>query len=163
MRASEPKSIKLSRLLKERFIFLDLKGDTKTKVISEMIDLIAKSKKLKNKKAFFKTVLERERIGSTGIGNGVAIPHAKSKFVRNFVLAFARKNQGIDFNALDGEKTFLFFLLASPENEVGNHLKILAEISRIIKDKFTIEILKNTENKKGILKVISEYEKNLTY
>jgi fructose-specific phosphotransferase system IIA component len=159
MGIKKPKDIKLSNLLKEQFIDLDLKGDTKTRVVARLVELINKSEKLKNKKAFLNAVLERERIGSTGIGYGVAIPHAKSKGVHNFILAFARQNEGINFEALDGERTFLFFILASPKNDVGNHLKILAEISRLVKDKFTIESLKKAKNKKAILRIISTYER----
>ena len=159
MNIKRPRDIKISSLLKERFINLDLKGDNKIRVIAELVELISKSEKLKNKKSFLNAMLEREKVGSTGIGNGVAIPHAKSKGVHNFILAFARRNEGIDFEALDGEKTFLFFILASPKDDVGNHLKILAEISRLVKDKFTIESLKKAKNKKDILKIISTYER----
>lgn len=160
MSTKKPKDIRLSNLLKEQFINLDLKGNNKTELIAWLVELIGKSKKLKNKKVFFNAVLEREKMGSTGIGNGIAIPHAKSKGVDNFVLAFARKNEGMDFEALDGEKTFLFFILASPKDEIGNHLKILAEISRLVKDKFTIANLRKAINKKEILKIISAFEKD---
>ncbi len=163
MDAPKLQHIKLSSLLKGQFINLDLKGDSKIEVIRELVKLIAKSKKLKNNKAFFNAVIERENMGSTGIGNGVAIPHAKSKGVQRFVLAFARKNEGIDFQALDGEKTHLFFILASPQEDVGKHLKVLAAISHLVKDKFIIESLKRADNKKEILKIISGYEKNLSY
>ena len=159
MSVKRPRDIKISSLLKERFINLDLKGDNKIRVIAELVELISKSEKLKNKKSFLNAMLEREKVGSTGIGNGVAIPHAKCRGVHNFIIAFARRNEGIDFEALDGEKTFLFFILASPKDDVGNHLKILAEISRLVKDKFTIESLKKAKNKKDILKIISTYER----
>jgi len=149
------KAISLANLLKEKFISLELEGKNKAEVIKNLVDLIADSGKLKNKKAFLRAAMERERLGSTGIGSGVAIPHAKSKHVRGFVLVFARKNEGIDFGALDGEKTYLFFALASPEHEVGGHLKILAEISRLVKDKFIIYRLKKAKDKKEILKIIS--------
>lgn len=151
--------IRVSVLLKEKFINLSLKGRDKKKVIAELVELIADSKKLTNKKAFLKAILEREKLGSTGIGAGVAIPHAKAAVVRDFVLVFARSSAGINFGALDGEKTFLFFALASPKNEVGGHLKILSEISHLVKDKFTIELLKNAKDKQEILKIISRMER----
>lgn len=152
---SRGKAITLAGLLKDKFISLDLKGNNKQEVIANLVELIAISKKLKNKKAFYKTVLERERLGSTGIGGGVAIPHAKSKVVSGFILVFARKGEGMDFGALDGEKTYLFFALASPEHEVGAHLKILAEISRLVKDKFIVERLKRAKDKKEITRIIA--------
>jgi fructose-specific phosphotransferase system IIA component len=153
--STRDRAIALSGLLKEKFISLDLKGNDKREVIANLVELVAASKKLKNKKAFYKAILERERLGSTGIGGGVAIPHAKSRAVAGFILVFARKNTGIDFGALDGEKTYLFFALASPEHEVGAHLKILAEISRLVKDKFIVERLKRAKDSKEIVKIIS--------
>ncbi len=152
-----PKEIQISGLLQERLINLELKGRNKKEIIEELVDLIAATGKLKNKKAFLKSILEREKLGSTGIGNGVAIPHAKSKVVRDFVLVFARKDSGIDFGALDGERTYLFFSLASPEDEVGVHLKVLSEVARLIKDKFIVDNLKNAKTKKDIIKTLSFY------
>ncbi len=148
----------LSGLIKEKYIKLDLKGTNKKKLLTQLVDFIAKSGKLKDKKAFLSALLKREKLGSTGIGNGVAIPHAKSGRVHDFILAFARQDEGVDFGALDGEKTYLFFLLASPLEDVGNHLKILADISRLVKDKFIVEHLKKAKKKKDILKIISTYQ-----
>ena len=120
--------IKLSNLLKEKYITLALQEKTKNKVIVELVDLISQSGKVKDRKSFANAILKRERLGSTGIGNGVAIPHAKSEKVESFIIAFGRHSGGIDFGALDGEKTYLFFILASPDSDVGAHLKILADI-----------------------------------
>lgn len=150
--------IKLSSLLKEKFINLELEGNDKINVIQELVDLLSNAGKIKNRKAFLKAILEREKLGSTGIGNGVAIPHAKSKSVEHFTLVFARNSSGIDFGALDGEKTYLFFALASPQEEVGGHLKILADISRLVKDKFIISRLKKAKSAEEILKIISSYK-----
>ncbi|MGB4520372.1 MAG: PTS sugar transporter subunit IIA, partial [Candidatus Omnitrophota bacterium] len=83
------------------------------------------------------------------------IPHGKSEVVRDFVLVFARCDMGIDFGALDGEKTYLFFALASPKKEVGWHLKVLAEIAHLVKDKFIVELLKKAKNKDEVLRIIS--------
>lgn len=158
MSVNKPKNIKISNLLKEKSISLSLKETDKKKVIAELVDLLARSKKITNKKAFLKAIQERENLGSTGIGAGIAIPHAKSNVVRDFIVVFARSQTGIDFGALDGEKTFLFFALASPKQEVGGHLKILAEISRLVKDKFTIELLKKAKDKRDIVKIIIQME-----
>jgi fructose-specific phosphotransferase system IIA component len=147
----------LSRYLKDKYINLDLKGDTKKEIVEELVDLIAESGKLKDKKALIITILKREKLGSTGIGNGVAIPHAKSDKMKNFILAFARKKEGLDYGALDGEKTYLFFLLASPESNVGGHLKILSDISRLVKDKFMVDRLKKAVDKKEILRIVSSF------
>ncbi len=158
MSAKKFKEIRFFDLLKEKFISLELKETEKKKVIAELVELISKSKKLTNKKAFLKAVQERETLGSTGIGGGVAIPHAKSDEVRDFILVFARKDEGIDFGALDGEKTFLFFALASPKDEVGGHLKILSEISRFVKDKFVVDLLRKAKTKEEVLKIITSIQ-----
>jgi fructose-specific phosphotransferase system IIA component len=151
-------NVKISRLLKDKFINLALKEKTENKVIAELVELVAQSGKIKDKKAYYNAILKREKLGSTGIGNGVAIPHAKSPKVEAFVMGFARSPHGIDFGALDGEKTYLFFILASPEEDVGAHLKILADISRLVKDKFIVDRLKAAKDKKEILKLIALYE-----
>ena len=149
---------KLSSILKEKYIELSLKEKSKSKVIAELVELVSGSGKFKDKKSFCNAILKREKLGSTGIGNGVAIPHAKSPKVNGFIIAFGRTSEGIDFGALDGEKTYLFFILASSESDVGGHLKILADISRLVKDKFIVERLKNAQDKKEILKIIKTYE-----
>jgi fructose-specific phosphotransferase system IIA component len=149
---------KIYQLLKEKCIDLSLREHNKKKIISELVDLLAHSGKLKNKKAFLRVVLEREKLGSTGIGNTVALPHAKSKEVKAATIAFARKENGIDFGALDGEKTSLFFMLAVPEDKVGTHLKIMAKIAHLARDKFIIEGLKKAKTKKEILRILSLHE-----
>ena len=151
--------VRLSSILKEKYLLLSLKEKSKNKVIAELVELLAQSGKLKDKKNFYNAIVKREKLGSTGIGNGVAIPHAKSQKAESFVIAFARHNEGIDFGALDGEKTHLFFILASPEADVGGHLKILADISRLVKDRFIVDRLKSAKDKKEILKIIKIYEK----
>ncbi len=155
----EGAELKISKILKEKYIKLDLKQNSKNKVILELVTLLAESGKLKDVKGFANTIIKREKLGSTGIGNGVAIPHSKSDKISDFVLTFARHDAGIDFGALDGENTFIFFMLASPEKNVGGHLKILADISRLVKDKFVVELLKKAKDKKEVLKIISTYEK----
>ncbi len=151
--------IRLSSLLKEAHINLALKQNTKNKVLVELMEFVAKCGRIKDRRAISNAILKRERLGSTGIGGGVAIPHAKSDKIRTFILVFARHDQGIDFGALDGEKTYLFFVLVSPQDDVGGHLKILSEIARLVKDKFIVEKFKKTKDKKGILKIVSLYEK----
>ena len=155
MSPKKTRDTRLFNLLKEKFINLNVVGSDKTEVIAELVALAATSKKIASKKSFFKAILEREALGSTGIGNGVAIPHAKTKMASDFILVFARHTAGIDFGALDGEKTYLFFMLASPPDKIGAHLKVLAEISRVVKDKFIVDRLKKAKDKKEILRILS--------
>ena len=151
--------IRLSSLLKEKYVELDLKEKDKKKVLAELVGFITAKGKIKDKKDILSSLIKREKLGSTGIGNGVAIPHTRSAKVKDFILAFGRQANGIDFGALDGEKTYLFFVLISPEANIGGHLKILAEVSRLVKDKFIVDRLKAAQDKKEILKVISTYER----
>ena len=152
------RDIKLSDLLKEKYIELDLKEKEKTKLIAELIDIAAKPGRIKNG-ALFKAILEREKLGSTAIGNGIAIPHVKIKGVKKPLLILGRSAEGVDFDSLDGEKTYLFFMLISPQEEVGLHLKILAKISHLVRDKFVVERLKKIKDKHEIFEIISGFER----
>ncbi|HNX81378.1 MAG TPA: PTS sugar transporter subunit IIA [Candidatus Omnitrophota bacterium] len=159
MVVKKSETVNLISLLKDKGIVLELEGDCKKKILAELAAIAGQSSKMLNEKGFLKIMIERESLGSTGIGNGVAIPHAKSKYVKDFILVFARKSGGIDFGALDGERTYLFFALASPQEKVGMHLKILAEISHLVKDKFIVDRLRQAKDKKEILKVIAVFNK----
>ena len=161
MIAVDSANIKLSSLLKDSSIELDLEGKNKTEIINGLVDIIIKSSKTKNKKVLSDALMDREKLGSTAIGNGVAVPHAKIEGVKQTVLAFGRSVGGVDFNSLDGEKTHLFFMLISPKDDIGAHLKILAKISHLIKDRFMVGLFKNSKGKKEVLSIISNLEKSL--
>ena len=153
------RDIKLPDLLKEKYIELDLKEKEKTKLIAELVDIVVKSSRIKDGKAIFEAILEREKLGSTAIGNGVAIPHAKIKGIKKPLLILGRSTEGVNFDSLDGEKTYLFFMLISPQKEVGPHLKILAKISHLVKDKFNIERLKKITDKHEVFEIICGFER----
>ncbi|MFA6079079.1 MAG: PTS sugar transporter subunit IIA [Candidatus Omnitrophota bacterium] len=159
--AVDVKDIVLSDLLKQKYIQLNIESKEKDKLLAEMAAIICSSGKVKNKKALLSALLERETLGSTGIGSGVAIPHAKIDGVKEPMLAFGRSLEGVDFNSLDGEMAYLFFVLISPKEEVGKHLKILAKISHIIKDKFTVGQLKKAKTASDVLKVLIAAEEHL--
>lgn len=99
---------------------------------------------------------ERERLGSTGIGDGIAIPHGKLRHARDIVCVFGRSLKGVDFNALDGKKVHLFFLLVAPEEAVGIHLRMLARISRLLKDPATRANLMHAGDAAAISAIIRE-------
>jgi len=151
--------IKLPDLLKEKYIELDLKEKEKTKLITELVDIVVKPSRIKDGKALFKAILEREKLGSTAIGNGIAVPHVKIKGIKKPLLILGRSAEGVDFDSLDGEKTYLFFMLISPQEEVGLHLKILAKISHLVRDKFIVERLKKIKDKHEIFEIISSFER----
>jgi len=115
-------------------IIPQLASTSKEGVLRELIRVIAHVEKQVDENRLMEILLERESLGSTGIGEGVAIPHGKSKDVKRLLASFGRSLAGMDFQAMDGKPTHLFFLLVAPENSAGTHLKALARISRLMKD-----------------------------
>ena len=148
--------MKIMDFLNEKAICANLTASTKEEVIEKLIDLLLKAKVIKDKKKLIKILLDREALGSTGIGQGVAIPHGKSEGVKELVAAFGISEKGVDFDSLDGEKVFIFFLLVAPEDSAGPHLKALARISRLLKDRYFRDTLKAAKDEKTLLKIIKQ-------
>ncbi|MFA4981005.1 MAG: PTS sugar transporter subunit IIA [Candidatus Omnitrophota bacterium] len=142
--------------LNKKAVAGSLKSTDKEGVIRELVDLLAKADEIKNKEELVKALMMRESLGSTGIGQGIGIPHAKSQNVKNLVAAFGLSQKGVNFDSLDGEPVYIFFLLIAPEESAGPHLKALARISRMLKDKFFREMLKKAKDEKEILHIIQE-------
>ena len=113
---------------------VDLKGDTKEEIIAELVASLSASEAISDQDKVLQAVLEREKIMRTGIGDGIAIPHGKSDSVVELVAALGTQRRGVDFEALDGEPAYVFFLLVSPANVSGPHIKALARISRLLKN-----------------------------
>lgn len=122
--------MKITDLLLEDTIRLDLKSNTKKEVIIELAQLLEDAGRLTDYDTFLKAVFEREKKFSTGIGMGVAIPHAKSSGVKQPTLVFGKSKDGIDFDSSDNKVSYLFFLIAVPEKSSDEHLKILSKLSR---------------------------------
>lgn len=150
--------MKILDFLKEKAISANLKSQDKKTVIQELVDLLIKAGELKPriKDTLVKTLLNREALGSTGIGQGVAIPHGKCEDVKELVAAFGISKKGINFDSLDGEPASIFFLLLAPLESSGPHLKALARISKLLKDKYFRDSLRNAENEKALFKIIKE-------
>jgi PTS system nitrogen regulatory IIA component len=104
--------------------------------------------------------MEREQLGSTGIGGGIGIPHGKMKDIDSLVLGFGLSRKGVDFDSMDGQPTHIFFLLITPENSTGLHLKLLSRISRILKDDPFKSRLLNATNGDEILDIIKEEDED---
>lgn len=126
--------MKILDILDKQMIIPQLASTSKEGVLRELIRVIAHVEKQVDENRLMEILLERESLGSTGIGEGVAIPHGKSKDVKRLLASFGRSLAGMDFQAMDGKPTHLFFLLVAPENSKGTHLKALARISRLMKD-----------------------------
>ncbi len=141
----------------------DLKASTKEEVIAEMAGLLVESGAIekKYKAKIIETLMAREALGSTAIGQGIAIPHGKSEAAEKMVAALAVSRKGVNFDSLDGELSYIFFLLIAPIDSAGPHLKILAQISRLLKDKFFRDSLKNTKSGKEMLDLVSQEDARL--
>lgn len=122
------------RVLSKETVVLALKATSKEALIEELIDALVQSGRVKDRKAALKTVLERERKMSTGLQNGIAIPHGKTDTVESLVAALGIKKEGIDFESLDGQPCTIFLLTLSPASRTGPHIQFLADISRTLHD-----------------------------
>lgn len=154
--------MKIMDFLSPDAITIDLRSVNKTDAIKELVDLLITAGKVekKDKAKVVELLMAREALGSTAIGHNVGIPHAKVDCIKTLVGAFGLSKKGVDFDSLDGEPVYIFFLLLAPQDSAGPHLKALARISRLIKDKYFRDILKQAKDKKSIVDIIeSEDEK----
>jgi fructose-specific phosphotransferase system IIA component len=155
----ENKSMTIMSFLDERAVTIELKAHhNKEEVIKELVGLLVKAGSIRDRDVtkLVQILLKRESLGSTGIGQGVAIPHGKSDSVGRLVAAFAVSRTGVSFDALDGELVTLFFLLVAPEDSAGPHLKALARISRLLKDKHFRDLLRAAKDEKTLVRIIRE-------
>ena len=148
----------LKKVLSTDTVVLELKSATKEAVIEEMVDLLVSAGKIRSEGAreeALKAVLERERKMSTGMQNGIAIPHGKTDAVDSLVAALAVKREGIDFGSLDGRPATIFIMTISPDNRTGPHIQFLAEISRHLNDAQVREQILHADSKQAILDVLT--------
>ncbi|MCK5573294.1 MAG: PTS sugar transporter subunit IIA [Bacteroidetes bacterium] len=124
--------MKISDILNQEMVVTGLEGSSKNDIIDSMIDLVATSPKVLDKEKVRKAIFEREKIMSTGVGNGFAIPHGKTDAVSDIVAAFAVTEDPIDYESLDEKPVRLVFLLVGKDNLVGPHIKLLSRISRLM-------------------------------
>jgi len=137
-------------------IIVDLKATDKKSAIVELAEVLKDTKKAKKIDEIIEVVLEREKLGSTGIGQGVAIPHGKTDLLQEQVGVLGISRKGIEFNSLDGEPVHIIFLLVGPVEVAGQHLKALSRISRLFKDKFLRQAIRDAKTKEDILKIIQQ-------
>ncbi|GFE59372.1 PTS sugar transporter subunit IIA [Geobacter sp. AOG1] len=150
--------LELSTLLQPADIIAELVATTKSDVLAELASQVAERHPGLERDELVRVLLERERLGSTGIGDGIAIPHGKLKQARELVLAFGRSRNGVEFSALDGQPVRLFFMLIAPQDAVGIHLKMLARISRILKDPGVRRRLMEVADAVAIHQIIQEQD-----
>jgi len=148
--------MKIMDFLNPKAISVDLKAQDKRSAIRELADLLVAAGEVKNKEDLVRILMDRETLGSTGIGQGIGIPHGKSPKVKKLVAALGISKKGVDFESLDGEPVYIFLLLVAPEESAGPHLKALARISRLLKDKYIREALRKVPTAKELLKLIKD-------
>jgi PTS system nitrogen regulatory IIA component len=147
--------MKILDVLHKEAILPDLKSRTKTEVLDELVVPVARLAKV-SREELVRVLLERERLGSTGIGGGIGIPHGKLKHLDNLIIGFGLSRKGVDFESLDGAPTRIFFLLVTPENSTGLHLKMLARISRVLKNEPFRERLLQAADSDEIYQIVKE-------
>lgn len=135
--------MKLAEILRESCVIADIKGVTKKEILFEMVETLKKAKLIDDIDSVVEIIMERERLGSTGIGDGVAIPHGKMKRLKTILCVAARSKEGVDFDAVDRQPVHIFFLVLAPEDSASLHLKVLSRISKVLRDQsFRKQILK---------------------
>ncbi len=156
--------MKLAEIIPEGGILDDLKSTTKEDVIKEMVQALAKAGRIEegtSKKAV-KALMDREELGSTGIGAGVAVPHARHESITELLGAFGRSKKGIAFDALDGEPVHVLFMLLSSKGASGAHLESLAYISRLVRDDKFVKQLRDAADAKELRHLLGEADTRLS-
>jgi len=146
--------MRLADILDKETVISDLKARDKRGVLEELAAVVASRNPSLDKVALVDVLVERERLGSTGIGDGVAIPHGKLRGVKEPIVSFGRSKAGLDFESMDGEPVHLFFLLIAPENSSGVHLQVLAKIAKILKSSAFRKRLMDARTREGLYEAI---------
>lgn len=154
--------MKFADFVSREAIRADLSAGDKEGAIREMTEALLSAGKVSAAEfdGIIKAVLKREELGSTGIGRGVAVPHTKHASVERLVGAVAVSHEGVDFNSLDGEKVHLLFLLISPPDRPGDHLRALENVSRQLRDDSFCRFLKQAKTKEDIILLLDEADNN---
>jgi nitrogen PTS system EIIA component len=150
--------MKICQYLAPELIIPDLQARNKEGVLTELAARIAEHVPGLEVSEVLHVLLERERLGSTGIGEGFAIPHGKMRHLDHMVIAFGRSHQGVPFDSMDGKEAYYFFVLMAPEESAGLHLKALAKISRFLKNSAFKESLTRASDRQALQKVIQEQD-----
>ncbi|HBO83547.1 MAG: PTS fructose transporter subunit IIA [Deltaproteobacteria bacterium GWC2_42_11] len=148
-------------VLNRDFVIADLKSNEKQGVLEEMVSDIASKINGIDREMLLDVLLEREKLGSTGIGYGVAIPHGKMKGINHIIVTFGKSTKGVDFQSLDGKPSHIFFLIIAPEDSTASHLKVLARISRLLKESVFRDKLMSASLRDDIYKIIVDEDRKV--
>jgi PTS system fructose-specific IIC component len=149
---------KISEILLQPAIILDLKAKEKVEAIKELSAVLIEQGIVTDADEFFNAILKRENLESTGIGSGVAIPHARTKAVKNIILAFGRSQAGVDFSSLDGKPSHLIFLIAAPEEKKSEYIITLARLSKILRKEQVRVLLNHANTPEEVLTIVTQNE-----
>jgi fructose-specific phosphotransferase system IIA component len=150
--------MKLSNLIEEDLMSFELSSDGKDDVIGELVDLAAQSKLVRDRDLLLEEVLKREKLVTTGVGHGVAFPHAKTRAMKGIVIAFGRSTDGVSFAAMDHKPVRLFFLIAAPEDTIGAHLNVMARLSFLMKSQENRDRLLTAKNAGEVMEVLDSVD-----
>ncbi len=148
--------MRLEQLLKMEYLNDNLQAKNKTEALAELSEMVIKGSLKLDKRQVYDVLLQREKLGSTGIGDGVAIPHGKISNLEEVIVAFGRSRRGVAFDSIDGKLVHIFFLLLAPENSTSQHLKTLAKICRMLKAANFRKKLMDAESTNDLYKMIIE-------
>jgi PTS system nitrogen regulatory IIA component len=148
--------MRLASLTRPELIFVGLPGNDRAEVLRALAEKMAENGSVADPEELFQKLWEREKLGSTGIGTGVAIPHGKLKGLKHGLVAIGLTAQGIDFQAVDGRPVSLFFVVASPVESPAEHLQVLAAISRWVKGGHRVEKILQATDRDAIYKLLEE-------
>ncbi|HAV43270.1 TPA: hypothetical protein DCX15_04570 [bacterium] len=148
----------LSSLIKKELVLLELKAQNKEEVIREMAELISKDKRIKDKDRLIQAMFEREELGTTGIGNGLAIPHARTDAVKDIVIAFAKSKEGADFESMDKKPANLFFMVVGPQEKNKEYLRVMSILARLFSKEENRQTLMRATTPKEIIKSVAKME-----
>jgi PTS system nitrogen regulatory IIA component len=151
---------KINDILDANSVIEELSSQDKKGVLEELVSILVKNGRLSEQENPVQILLERERLGSTGIGDGIAIPHGKLKEINTIICSFGRSGKGINFQAIDEKPSHLFFLLLAPEDSAGEHLQALARLSRLLKDvRFRKRLIEATSKEEIYRLIVQEDER----
>jgi len=150
--------MKLSKFCEENLVVFNMKAASKEEAIDELVDLAATSTMVKDPDQLLADVREREELVTTGVGYGVAFPHAKTRSVKGIVISFGRSDKGIDFDAMDHKPVNLFFLIAAPEDAIGAHLNVMARLSYLMKSAENRQKLMDATSPGDVLALIDKID-----
>lgn len=147
--------MKILDVLRKEAVVVDLKSREKKGVIEELAAPLSSLSGIA-RKDLVKVLMERERLGSTGIGGGIGIPHGKLKGIESLLVGVGLSREGVNFESIDERPTYIFFVLITPENSIDIHLKLLSQISRILKDDLLKQRLRNARTPDEVMDIIRE-------